>query len=187
MVLWRGFREHAVLVAQSVRRRMGVGPHERIDTTALAEEYKIVIASLSEIGCAPDVVRHFTSQPRSSLSGLILPVDGEHLLIYNDSDSLERIRSTVGHEVSHLVLQHEHRVRLSYHGQGCTNPDRDQEDEAAELGREILIPREVARQAAIEYRSVEDVALQFGTSIEMAQWCLNKSGGANIRKNYTRA
>lgn len=185
MTLWRGFKEHAVQIAGRVRARLNLSMDDPVDVEALAALYELDIAGISEIGCPSDAVDHLTASSKSRLSGLILPVDGTSLIIYDDSCPLPRIRSTITHEVSHHILQHEHLMRVAF-AQGCSNPDRDQEDEAAELGGELMIPRVAARRAAIQRTPSATLAEQYGASIEMAQWRMNMSGGARIRPAYAQ-
>lgn len=185
MTLWHGFKVHAVNVARLVRRGLDLRDDEPMDVDALTRRYDADIAALSEIGCPTGAVEHFASPERSSLSGLVLPVDGRSLIVYNDHDSEERIRATFTHEASHLILQHEHVTRVSF-GKDCTNPNLDQEEEAAVLGGELLIPLSAARQAALRSRPASDLAAQYAVSTEMAQWRMNMSGGSLIKK-FARA
>ena len=181
MALLHGFKAHAVWIAQRIRQRAATPPNAPLDVFNLAKMYEIDVTTFSETGGPPDAVNHFREKGSRQVSGFALLVDDRHLIAYNDVHPVERIRSTITHEVSHVVLQHEPGLRVSG-GQGCNSSNLDQEAEAAELGSELLIPLQVARRAAIDQRSPEDLAVQFQTSVEVARWRMNMSGGYHIRR-----
>ncbi|MFR9807408.1 ImmA/IrrE family metallo-endopeptidase [Pseudonocardia sp. RS010] len=132
--------------------------------------------------CPAAAIRHFQREGNGQVSGFALLVDDRHLIAYNDAHGIELVRSTMTHEVSHVVLQHEPMLRV-VGDKGCVdNSDVDQEAEATELGGELLIPAQVAKKAAIDQRPAEDLACQFQTSAELARWRMNVSGGHQIRR-----
>jgi Zn-dependent peptidase ImmA (M78 family) len=73
-------------------------------------------------------------------------------------------------------------------GHGCG--EREQEDQANELGGELLLPTSAAHRLARRGASDEQVATHYGISIEMARWRLNATGARLIadrgRKAYQR-
>lgn len=184
MTLWHGFKSYAEKLATRIRDGIGSGPDDALDVESLVERFAIDIVRLSDV---PDqeAAAHFQGPAGSKLSGMVLPVDGRHLMVYNDTHGEARIRSTFTHEASHVVLNHDFRPKL-IDGRHCDTPHRDQEDEAAELGGELLIPRRAARTAVLDHMSPEDLAEHFNTSNELAQWRMNLSGGPQIRKHRSR-
>lgn len=182
MALMRGFKTHAAWLAGRIRERLGIAELAPLDVFALANMYGIDVVPFSHDGCPPAAVQHFTTKGNGQVSGFALPVDDGHLIAYNDAQVIERIRSTMTHEVGHVVLQHEAAIRVASE-KGCIDTsDLDQEAEATELGGELLIPLQVARKAAIDDRPATDLASQFQTSIELARWRMNISGGVQIRQ-----
>lgn len=181
MALWRGFKAHAVWMAQQIRAGIKHAADQPLDVGALAERYQIDMASFSQISCPATAYDHFRRSGSRKLSGFVVPVDGRYLMTYNDTHPPERVRSTIAHEASHVALQHEPQIRVS-DGKGCDAKEKDQEDEAAELSGELLIPRTVATQSVLADVSAQALAQQFRTSVEMAQWRMNVSGGYQIRR-----
>lgn len=181
MALQHGFKTHAAWIAERIRSKLGLSLNDPMDIFALADIYQVDVVPFSKLRDAADAVEHFRGKGSRQVSGLALFVDDRHLIAYNDGHAIERIRSTMTHEVSHVVLLHEPVIRVSS-GKGCDSSDLDQEAEAAELGSELLIPLQVARRAAIDQKPEETLAAQFQTSVELARWRMNLSGGHQIRK-----
>jgi Zn-dependent peptidase ImmA (M78 family) len=65
--------------------------------------------------------------------------------------------------------------------------DQAQEEEAAEIGGELLIPFEVAKQLARQNATNEEVALEFGVSVEMARWRTDATGAPLIAARQAAA
>jgi Zn-dependent peptidase ImmA (M78 family) len=62
-----------------------------------------------------------------------------------------------------------------------------QEEEAAEIGGELLIPIEAAKKLARRKATNEEVALQFGVSVEMARWRMDATGARLIAARQAAA
>ncbi len=132
MAYWHGYKEHAVTVADRVRCKLGLTPYDRLDTFRLAAYYHITVVTFDEIDCGKGAVEHFTTNRWRQLSGYILPVGDRLVMALNPLHSEERIRSTMGHETSHVILQHEFDLLLTGE-KACFSESKDQEDEAAWL------------------------------------------------------
>lgn len=186
MAYWHGFKEYAVELSLKVRTRLGLTAFQRLDVSALAAHYEVVVVGFDQLGCAVEVLHHFTVDRWRGVSGYLLPVDGELAIVFNPSHPEYRIRSTVAHEIAHLILSHEFSVLLAG-DKGCTFGSEDQEDEANWLGAELLLPRQAARQAVLDGVSLEQVSERFGVSIEMARWRTNVCGGQEILQRARRS
>jgi hypothetical protein len=64
----------------------------------------------------------------------------------------------MGHELAHIFGEHKFGTSL-VNERGCRLADLLQEDEAAEIGSELLIPFEAAKQLARRKATNEEVAL----------------------------
>ena len=53
-----------------------------------------------------------------------------------------------------------------------------QEDEAAEIAGELLVPFDAAKLLARRKATNEEVALQFGVSVDLARWRMDATGAA---------
>jgi len=182
VALWHGYREYAVTVAEKVRTNLGLTAYDRIDMFKLATYYGITVVRFDEIDCGDAPLEHFTTTRWQQLSGYILPVDENYLLMsINHLHPEERIRSTMGHETSHVILNHEFNLLLTEE-KICAGGSKDQEDEADWLGGELLLPRKAARRAVFNKISIEQVRQHFGVSIEMARWRINICGAQEMTR-----
>lgn len=167
-------------LALELRAEMGLGPHDRFDPYQLAAAYGVDIITLSTLDCSDEARRHFQVTHSERFSGALIPFAGGRVVILeNDSHSPLRRRSTVSHEMAHVVREHQFSARL-VDDRGCRVSDRDQEDEAAELAGELLLPFEAARFLAIRGASDEDAAAHFDVSVHIASWRLNSTGARRI-------
>jgi len=179
VALWRGYKKYAVDLAAKVRCRLGVSLYESLDVRQLAALYELPIVSFDQLPAAPEAVRYYTETHWTQLSGLVVPVNGQQVILINPAHCDDRIVSTIGHEVAHVILCHESRVRLTGE-KDCRAGDEEQEDEANWLGGELLLPREAARR--LVFREVDEVsaAAAFGVSVAMARWRMNICGGRQM-------
>jgi len=173
-------------LALEVRREIGIDVLEALDPYALAREYGVEIVRLSDLDCSPGTIEHFTSIRKGVFSGALIPLGGGGaVIVENDSHAVERRISTAGHEMAHVLLEHPFDATIT-DSTGCRMGSRAHEEEAAELGAELLIPTDAAHQLA--YRGVrdEEVAARFGVSLQLARWRLDATG-ARVRAARIRA
>lgn len=185
MALWHGFKQYAVDLGLKIRTELGLSAFDRLDSDKLAARYNVTVVSFGEVGCAPEALQYFTHDNWRSLSGFALPVDDMTAVALNPSHTEARQRSTFTHEISHVVLSHESKVRLTK-DDSCLDSDLDQEEEARWLGAELLLPRESAKRAVLQDISEDQVCQRFGVSPELARWRMNISGGRTIRQRARR-
>jgi Zn-dependent peptidase ImmA (M78 family) len=92
----------------------------------------------------------------------------------------------MGHELAHIFGEHKFGTSL-VNERGCRLADKLQEDEAAEISGELLIPFESAKQLACQKATNEEVALQFGVSAELARWRMDATGARLIARRQAAA
>ena len=88
-------------------------------------------------------------------------------------------RSTMGHETSHVILNHEFDLLVTGE-KTCVS--KDEEDEADWLGAELLFPRAAARRAVLRSIPIEQVCQHYGVSFEIARWRTNICGAKKMLK-----
>ncbi|MGH3300860.1 MAG: ImmA/IrrE family metallo-endopeptidase [Streptosporangiaceae bacterium] len=125
------------------------------------------------------------SQP-NVFSGVLVLLGNGAVIVENDAHSLVRRRSTVGHELAAVLREHRFGTTIVSE-RGCRVADRYQEDEAAELAGELLVPFEAAKALASQRATTEEVALQFGVSPDMARWRMDGTGARLIAKRQAAA
>lgn len=183
MKLRHGFKAEAKRLALDVRCELGLTAFVAIDPYALAELYGVEVYTLANLESPSEAVEYFTTDGVERFSAALVPLATGCFIIENHMHDLLRRRSTMAHEISHVLLEHEFRLLLATDN-GCRSSSSVIEGEAAELSGELLIPYEAAKQAAFRGLTDQEVATCFNVSEPMARWRMNASGA---RKIATRA
>ncbi|WP_328814184.1 ImmA/IrrE family metallo-endopeptidase [Rhodococcus sp. NBC_00297] len=173
-------------LAAELRAEIDLRPMEALNPWKLAKLYGVKIITLSALGIDSDVRKHFTITRPEVFSGALVPFSNGAIIVENDGHSDARRRSTLGHELAHVVGEHKFGTSL-VNERGCRLTDQAQEDEAAEIAGELLIPFEAAKQLARREATDEDVALQFEVSVELARWRMNATGARIIARRRSAA
>jgi len=182
----RGFKAEAKRLALELRAEIDLGPSDPFDPWALAELYGIAVYDLESIDCPPRALRHFTTIRSGVWSGALISYSDGLIILENSAHAVVRRRSTISHEMAHVALEHEFSLQLT-HERGCGTSDPEQEEEAAELSGELLIPFEAACIAARRGHSDLAVAQHFEVSEEVARWRMNASGARKIAQRRAEA
>lgn len=172
----RGFKTEAKRLALELRAEIGLDAHAPFDPYAFASEYGIPVVQLSELD--GEARKHLLSAQRSALSGALIPDGTGVVILENDAQPLTRRRTTMCHELAHVVLEHSFGVSLSDErkcGLGGL-----QEDEADWLSGEMLIPYDGAFRLARAYATDERAAQSFDVSLAVARWRMNHSGARKV-------
>lgn len=173
-------------LAVEVRAELELDDDQPLDPFALAKLYGVPVFHLSEVAGWSDAGKHFRRDAPERFSGALIPcTDGTTVILENDAHSWERRVSTASHEMAHVLLEHPFAATLTDSGR-CRVMAKAHEDEAAELGAELLLPAVAACRLAL--RGVDDVAVarQFEISVELASWRMNATG-ARLRAQRARA
>jgi Zn-dependent peptidase ImmA (M78 family) len=167
-------------LALEVRAELDLTAEERFDPYALADLYGVPVIQVSDTDCSPEAREHFQRNRSDVFSGALIPLsDGTTAIVENDSHSPQRRRSTVSHEMAHLILEHSFDTRL-VNERGCRLMDSEQEAEAQELGAELLVPASAALFHARRRSTDATVADAVDVSVEAARWRMNHTGARKI-------
>jgi hypothetical protein len=172
----RGFKTLAEKIALEFRSELGIGAHGRLDPASLADHLCIPILTLQDLlPSAVAAVHHFAGRARSVFSAVTIHV-GRHrrAIVINPFHAPTRQMSSVCHEISHVVLEHEAETPLNINCGRSWNGV--QEREADWLAGCLLVPSEATRAAAHAGRSDDQVAQAFGVSRSLATWRMNATG-----------
>lgn len=167
-------------VAEQTRTDLGLHPRDAFDFDAWSLEWGVPIVSLDELEISGSARVHFTADRREVWSAALVQHAGRPHILYNSSHSEERVRSSLGHEVAHVIAEHELTAEWVEGGGACSGSTRQQEGEAAELGALLLVPQAMAKVHAIRGRSSLELARQYLVSEPLAEWRLRMSGGRRI-------
>lgn len=178
-----GFRAEAERLAIDVRREMGLSPYVALDPIALAAHLAVPVWPLSAlysqgeatINGALDCLLHDAPTVLSAVTVFDGP---RRVVIHNDAHPPLRRTSNITHELSHGLLLHEPQPALD--GRGCRDWRSEIEAEASFLSGVLLLPAQAARGAAKRGLSVEEIAMRYGISIEMARWRVNITGARRL-------
>jgi hypothetical protein len=137
----RGFKSEAERLAVATRKQIGLDDRARLDLDSLRAQLGVEICSLSDLdGCSEAVAHlHGAGQADFSAALVLLPADGR-LVVVNDSHTKERLRNSVAHELSHLLL--DHTATPGFDPLGNREWRADDEDEANWLAGCLLAPRD---------------------------------------------
>jgi uncharacterized protein DUF955 len=171
-----GFKAEAEKIAQLVRAEIGLGPLDPLDCFALAEAWGIPVVSVGELrenGADERSVRRLLSED-AGFSATTVVLGSKRLIVYNPRQPPGRSASSLAHELSHLILEHEAAPAIGFGG--CRHWDGVQEAEADWLGAAMLVPRDSALEWIRQNDSLEDGAQNFGVSVELFRWRVNHTG-----------
>lgn len=171
-LLPRGFASWAESTSTELRAEIGLDAHDPIDPFSLSDHLEIPVLHLSD---APQLdERHRTVLLESGEFSAVTVFCGRRsMIVVNNGHSVERVNSSVCHEISHAACLHPPDELFMA---GCRQFRSQKEAEADRLAGALLIPGAGARRAARQGWSEERVAHHYGTSIQMARWRINVSG-----------
>ncbi|AFM20597.1 putative Zn peptidase (plasmid) [Mycolicibacterium chubuense NBB4] len=172
-------------IAREERRELGLDLFTAYDPYLHAERWGIPVLGISHIGCGQQAYEHFTEAGADRFSASLIPDGTGRVIVENDAHRRPRRRSTVAHEMGHVLLEHEGNVLLSLGNECRSAASPILELEASELAGELLVPTESAHRAALRNWTDDQVAETFEVSLTLATWRMNASG-ARIRADRAR-
>ncbi len=181
MALRRGFKAAARRLAADVRDELDIRAFDPLDPYALARLYGVEVFTLDESWLPRDAVEHFTGTAAESFSGALIQIGTGSVIVENHAHRDTRRRSTVAHEMAHVLLEHEFGVLVTS-GTSCRAASTEVEQEAAELSGELLLPCDAARTAAFRGWTDISIARHFRISEPMARWRMNVTGARRIAR-----
>ena len=177
----RGFKTWCETTAERYRTTLGLKPEDPLNPKHLAAHLGVVVWGPEDVpGLSESSLQQLTNHDSDSWSAVTIRVGDTSLTIVNSAHAPTRQRSSLCHEIAHLILDHEPgRIDLSPAGHLLLSSfEREQEDEADWLSGTLLVPRTGLMTA---YRSTHDpgiLANRFGVSVDMLKWRLRMTGVA---------
>ena len=176
-----GFKAYAKRLALEVRAEFDQDAFGAFDPYELAATYGIDVVPVSQLAL-DDGARQHLGRASQKFSGALLRADRGYQIVENDLHARTRRRVTVGHEMSHVLLDHEHPAVVRF--DRCSGAGKDQEDEATWLAGELLVPYEAALKEAWSGSSDFRVADRYEVSAAEARFRMDASG---VRKVVARS
>lgn len=185
----RGFKAWCETTATRYRAELGLKPQEPLDLKDLAAHLGVIVWRPEEIPeLSGSSLRQLTDHDSDSWSAVTIRHGDTNLTIVNSAHAPTRQRSSLSHELAHIMLDHEPgRIDLSPAGHLLLSSyEQEQEEEADWLSGTLLVPRQ---GLAIAYRSNPDpriLADRFHVSVDMLNWRLRMTGVATqVRRART--
>jgi hypothetical protein len=156
-------------LAVEERANLGLTAFEPLDLHRLADEYGVRIYCLADLADeAGDAIAYFSQDGSHRWSAALIPIGPSRVIIENDTHAPVRRRSSIGHELSHHLLEHPFQEMILT-DDGCRRFDAKLEDQATYLSGQLLIPEQAARRAAFDGWTNEQLAERFDVSTQFAQ------------------
>ena len=188
----RGFKTWCETTAEKYRTDLGLKPVDPLDPTELAVHLGVILWRPEDV---PELSKksllRLTNHDSGSWSAVTIRHGDTNLTIVNSAHAPTRQRSSLSHELAHIILDHEPgRIDLSEAGHLLLSSyEREQEEEADWLSGTLLVPRAGLVSA---YRSNPDpkvLANRFEVSVDMLNWRLRMTGvatQARRARNWSR-
>lgn len=134
-----GFKAEAERIALELRAELDLGADGPLDPGALAEPLCVPIRALRDLaGVARDDVRHFLGRGRSAFSAATIYVGRfKRLIITNPAHATTRQMSSLCHELSHIVLDHEAEAPVNVSGGRAWNGSQEKEADWLAIGARL--------------------------------------------------
>ena len=184
MTLKRGFRAEGERTAVAIREEMGLAPTEPLDLRRVAELKQVRIVSAEEL-VELDRLVELERLQAFSFSACTFDVKGSKVIVVSPLRDAGRQNSDIGHELGHLLLEHELTEIREIAGAPFRTCRSDQEEEATNLAGILLLPRPLLLGAVAQQMSVEDIAREFTVTVEMARFRVNTTGVARQLQRRT--
>jgi Zn-dependent peptidase ImmA (M78 family) len=178
----RGFKTWAKQIADETRQELGLGPFDRLDPRALADDLAIPVFDLSSLRDAAPSIDHLIAIEPVAFSAVTVLDGSRRAIVHNDSHALVRQNSNMSHELSHSLLAHPPTPAMD--DTGCRIWNQDIEDEASWLAGCLLVSERAALAIARGQWAPAEAALRFGVSTAMINYRLNATGA---RKRVSRS
>ena len=175
----RGFKAWCEGTANDYRQALGVASSGALDPRRLADHLGVRVATPEDIPTLSDTARRqLVEVDPGSWSAVTIARGDARLVILNSGHSDVRQRSSLAHELAHLILNHAtDRTRLSHEGLLYRGTfDREQEDEANWFAGCLLVPRDGLLEARLRTPDEHALAAKFGVSADMIAWRLQMTG-----------
>jgi hypothetical protein len=173
-------------LAAEERANLNLGSFAPLNPYDLAAEHGIPVYGICELvenGCTTEAIEHFTRRQVGKWSAALVPQGTGRFIIENTAHSPRRRRSSVAHELSHQLLEHEFDSVLLADDGSCRF-DKEKEGQARFLSGQLLIPDQAAVRAAFRGTTNYQLAARYGVSPDFAQWRM--SGARVVADRATR-
>src|SRR5215472_15170224 len=175
MTLRRGFLAEAERKAAKIRSELGQSEDSKISILDVARHLGIRVMAADEL---INIARlHEIERIQAfAFSACTFDLHGTKIVVFNPIRRPERRESDIGHEIAHVLLDHELSALRTIAGTPFRTCEPDQEEEATNLAGTILLPRPLLLHAVRQGFGVDELARHYGVTAEMARFRFNRTG-----------
>ena len=140
----RGFKSWCENASSEYRSHLGLDLGARLEPRDLARHLGVLVRIPNELsGLSRQSIRQLTIVDPDSWSAVTVAARGKNLVIVNSAHARTRQRSSLAHELAHVIPNHRpSKTRVSKEGILFRDRyDTEQEEEADWLGGTLLLPR----------------------------------------------
>ena len=175
----RGFKSWSERTSGEYRSQLGLNLADALEPRELADHIGVLVWAPRDVpGLSTGSIEQLTEADPSSWSAVTVVAGGHHLIIVNSAHAHTRQRSSLAHELAHVVLNHRPaEARVSEEGFLFRDRyDTEQEEEADWLAGALLLPREGLLSVYRRNSSSEVIGRHFGVSTKFVDWRLRTTG-----------
>ena len=136
----RGFKTGAERLAERTRTQMGLRPHDLLDIRQMAKHLDVEVIPADHLVDRARLEELERLQARAFSAATFHLPDGRTVAVYHPCNDLGRTNSDIGHELAHILLDHDVREiqQVADHTFITCNPE--EEEEATWLAGCLLLP-----------------------------------------------
>lgn len=177
MTLPRGFKAAAERRSTEVRGQLGLAQSAPLDMHRLAGHLGINIVSAETL---VDLRRleELERLQAFAFSAVTFEIGGKPYVVTNPLRTEGRIASDLGHEIAHVLLDHELTELSEFDGVPFRTCRPEQEEQATALAGTLLLPRPLLIYAVSRGMGPEEIASRYKVTVEMARYRYNTTGVA---------
>lgn len=175
----RGFKSWCENASGEYRSHLGLGLAGPLEPRDLARHLGVLVRTPNELpGLSHQTITQLTRVDPDSWSAVTVAANGRNLVVINSAHAPTRQRSSLAHELAHIILNHRpSTMRVSEEGFLFRDRyDTDQEEEADWLGGALLLPRGGLLCVYRQTSSSKAIGEIFGVSTKLVDWRLRMTG-----------
>jgi len=181
VTLPRGFKANAEREAARLRHELDLTPTARLDVRQLAAHLDVAVVSADQL-IERSRLEELERLQAFAFSAATFGVNDRAYIVTNPLRSNGRLSSDIAHELGHVLLKHDVAEIRELAGVPFRTCRPDEEEQATAFGGTLLLPRVLLIAAAQRGLSLEDIAIEYEVTVEMARYRYNTTGIAKQLK-----
>ncbi|GAA3559949.1 ImmA/IrrE family metallo-endopeptidase [Kribbella ginsengisoli] len=177
MTLRRGFKAQTEREAVRIRKELGLAPHDHLDPRDLAKHLDISVVDAGDLVDIAEL-EELERLQAFAFSAATFMIESRKIIVVNPLRNVGRQNSDIAHELAHVMLQHELSEIREIGNMPFRTCKPDEEEEATAFGGTLLLPRPLLLSAVRRRASIEQIAVQYDVTVEMARFRYNTTGVA---------